>query len=59
MKETPSVFQTESYLEKIELPICDFYSMYKEEKLYAAIKYAKDLKDRYTVLWLYNDIEIG
>lgn len=59
LKETPSVSQTESYLEKIELPICDFYSMYTEEKLYDAIKYAKDLKDRYTVLWLYNDIEIG
>ncbi len=28
----------------------------KKEHL-CPIKYAKDLKDRYTVLWLYNDIK--
>lgn len=27
-----------------------------EEKIQNAISYAKDLKDRYTVLWLYYDL---
>jgi hypothetical protein len=30
--------------------------LYGEEKIKDAIKYAKDLKDRYTVLWLNYDL---
>ena len=32
---------------------------YGEEKIRDAVKYAKDLKDRYTVLWLYYFITIN
>ena len=32
------------------------YALYGEEKIHNAILYAKDLKDRYTVLWLYYDL---
>ena len=42
--------------EFLELDLDAFYSLYGEEKINTAIKYAKDLKDRYTVLWLYYDL---
>ena len=42
---------------KAILEIKDFDSMYSKEKIADAIKYAKDLKDRYTVLWLYAGLK--
>ena len=41
------------YVEKIGLDINDFQALYGKEKIKDAIFFAKDLKDRYTVLWLY------
>jgi hypothetical protein len=43
-------------LEKVKMDISEFYSLYGEGKIKDAIKYAKDLKDRYTVLWLNYDL---
>ncbi len=57
LSEVPSGEETKEMLETAGLPIVDFYKMYSPEKLSDAIKYAKDLKDRYTVLWLYNDLK--
>ena len=38
----------------LEVGLCfsDFEKMYGSEKIKDAVLYAKDLKDRYTVLWL-------
>lgn len=58
LREVPSGEETREMLETAGLPVADFYKMYSREKLEDAIKYAKDLKDRYTVLWLYNDLKI-
>lgn len=58
LSEVPSVDETKEMLETVGLPVADFYKMYSTKKLEDAIKYAKDLKDRYTVLWLYNDLKI-
>lgn len=58
LSEVPSGEETREMLETAGLPVKDFYEMYSSEKLSDAIKYAKDLKDRYTVLWLYNDLKI-
>lgn len=58
LKEVPSAEETRELLENAGLPVKDFYDMYSKEKLADAVKYAKDLKDRYTVLWLYNDLKI-
>ena len=33
-----------------------FTEAYSPEKIQNALFYAKDLKDRYTVLWLYYDL---
>lgn len=56
LKEAPSSEEIEKILENIELDINDFYATYSEEKIVDAIRYAKDLKDRYTVLWMYYDM---
>lgn len=39
-----------------EIDVWEFYKLYGYAKIKDAIKYAKDLKDRYTVLWLYYDL---
>ena len=36
--------------------MADFYRLYGKEKIQDAILYAKDLKDRYTVLWINYDL---
>jgi len=35
--------------------MCEFYKLYDHKKISDAILYAKDLKDRYTVLWMHYD----
>ena len=40
-------------LDEIELDFDAFVNMYGKEKIKDAVLYGKDLKDRYTVLWLY------
>jgi hypothetical protein len=39
--------------------MADFYKLYGEEKIQNAIAYAKDLKDRYSVLWMNYDLLAG
>ena len=57
LSDAPTPDETLAMLNSIELPISEFYSTYTEKKLSDAIRYAKDLKDRYTVLWLYENIK--
>jgi glucokinase len=54
-KEGRKTLMTE-LVEKIGLSYGGFRTLYGEEKLADAMLYAKDLKDRYTVLWTYYDI---
>ncbi|MEE1049806.1 MAG: iron-containing alcohol dehydrogenase, partial [Clostridia bacterium] len=54
LADTPSSAELKAYLESIELDIAEFDKLYGEEKINNAIRYAKDLKDRYTVLWMHN-----
>lgn len=58
LAEVPSSSDILKMLNSAELDILDFYDMYGEEKINDAIAFAKDLKDRYTVLWLYSALEI-
>ena len=55
LAEMPSAAEIEKMLSYVELDSKAFYALYGEEKINNAIWYAKDLKDRYTVLWLYYD----
>lgn len=56
LSDAPTAEQLEDLLSLVELDMGDFYALYSQEKIQAAILYAKDLKDRYTVLWLYYDL---
>ena len=53
LEDAPSVDEITSYLESVGLDISKFEKMYDAKKLENAKCYAKDLKDRYSVLWLY------
>lgn len=56
LSEMPSSEKIKDMLVMAEFDMAEFYATYSEEKIQNAISYAKDLKDRYTVLWLYYDL---
>ena len=55
LAEMPSENEIIKMLEKCELDINEFYELYGDEKINNAVLYAKDLKDRYSVLWVNYD----
>ncbi|MBQ8598633.1 MAG: sn-glycerol-1-phosphate dehydrogenase [Oscillospiraceae bacterium] len=55
LSEMPSSAEILSMLELVEMDMSRFYELYGKEKVESAILYAKDLKDRYTVLWMNYD----
>jgi len=56
LKDVPTAAEIQDMLAAGGLFMKDFYDFYSQEKIENAIRYAKDLKDRYTVLWMYYDI---
>ena len=56
LAEAPTADQIISILDGIGLDLNEFYKTYSNAKIRDAVRYAKDLKDRYTVLWMYYDI---
>ena len=52
----PSADEIKQMLSLVGLDMQEFYALYGQEKIQNAIFYAKDLKDRYTVLWLNYDL---
>ena len=56
LAEVPSCEEIKRYISSVGLDISEFEKLYSKEKIENAIWYAKDLKDRYTVLWLYYDL---
>ena len=56
LEEVPSSAALAAYLASVGLPMEAFTEAYSPEKIQNALFYAKDLKDRYTVLWLYYDL---
>lgn len=55
-KSTPTSWEIEGMLRLVGLELKEFHDKYGTEKINDAISYAKDLKDRYTVLWMYYDL---
>lgn len=55
LAECPSAAEIMAMLSRVELDMADFYALYDDETRRDAVWYAKDLKDRYTVLWMYYD----
>lgn len=56
LSRMPSSAYIKSLLSNAGFNMDYFYNFYGEEKIKNALGYAKDLKDRYTVLWLYYDL---
>lgn len=55
LAEMPKAEEIEKMLSAVRLDISEFYGIYSEERINNSIVYAKDLKDRYTVLWMNYD----
>lgn len=55
LKECPTAKEIEDMLSLVKMDIKEFYDAYGKEKIDNAVKYAKDLKDRYSVLWMNYD----
>lgn len=53
LREVPTASEFISMLSEVGLNYSDFEKLYDKKKIDDAILYAKDLKDRYTILWLY------
>ncbi|MBQ4629529.1 MAG: sn-glycerol-1-phosphate dehydrogenase [Clostridia bacterium] len=56
LSECPTADEISDILSKVGLDMAEFEKMYGKEKINTAVYYAKDLKDRYTVLWLNYDL---
>lgn len=56
LKDCPSSAEMLALCEKVGLNYKTYTSLYGDKKIADALLYAKDLKDRYTVLWLYYDL---
>ena len=56
LSESPTADEIEKMLLVAGLDMSEFYEKYSEEKIQDAVLYAKDLKDRYSVLWLNYDL---
>lgn len=54
LAEAPTAADFLGMVEQVGLRYSEFEELYGADKLSDAILYAKDLKDRYTVLWLYD-----
>ena len=56
LADIPKASEIESMLTAVGLDMKEFYALYTEKKIADAILYAKELKDRYTVLWMHYDM---
>lgn len=56
LSEVPSSARIVEMLNKVALEMPEFYNTYSAKKIAHSISWAKDLKDRYTVLWMYYDL---
>lgn len=59
LSEMPTAKEIENIIGRVGLNMEEFYKMYDADAIENAILYAKDLKDRYTVLWMYYDFLKG
>lgn len=56
LSEAMTYEETVALLKRAELNIEEFYDLYGLDMIKNSISYAKDLKDRYTLFWLLQDI---
>ena len=54
-KKMPTAEEILAMLAKVEMNMDEFYALYGEQKIRDAVLYAKDIKDRYSALWVNYD----
>ncbi|MBO4885313.1 MAG: sn-glycerol-1-phosphate dehydrogenase [Clostridia bacterium] len=59
LDECPSADECRTMLTRAGYRLDDFVEMYGSQKIHDAMYYGKDLKNRYSVLWLYYDLFSG
>ena len=59
LAEAPGAGEMEGYIRSIGLDLAEFDKLYGAEKIEGALKFAKDLKDRYSVMWMYYDLLVS
>ncbi len=59
LQEAPSSETLTAYVNSVGLDIDEYEKLYGAEKIQDALLYAKDLKDRYSVLWMWYEINRG
>lgn len=57
LSDCPTSAEMLALCEKVGLDYATYTSLYGEEKIADALLYAKDLKDRYSVLWMNYDLK--
>ena len=58
LSEAPSSDEMINYLHSIDMDVAEFERLYGQAKIDAALKFGKDLKDRYSVLWMYYSLMV-
>ena len=56
LAQMPKASEIQEMLSAVGLDMGAFYKLYSDRKIQDGILYAKELKDRYTVLWLHYDL---
>ncbi len=59
LAEMPTALEIEQMLLPAALHVEELFATYGKDKIADAVRYAKDLKDRYTVLWMNYDVNGG
>ena len=59
LREAPKFSEMQGLLSEVGMQYSSFKELYGDKKINDAYLYAKDLKDRYTLLWMYYDIFAG
>ncbi len=54
LAEAPTEAETRAMVEAVGLDMRELYDTYGEAHIETALRYAKDLKDRYSVLWVFS-----
>ena len=54
ISEAPTAAEAEEMVEAVGLRMAEMYEIYGQAHIDEAVRYAKDLKDRYSVLWIYD-----
>jgi glycerol-1-phosphate dehydrogenase [NAD(P)+] len=57
LADSPTPDEVLAMLTDVGLDMEEFHKMYSDEKIADALRYAKDLKDRYTVLWMAEQLK--